>query len=199
MMDSVYLVLQPGLLGNEARSELWKKTRRKMTFAVGFLAAGPDAIPEIYPEHPLQADQRELLASLAGKDNQVAAILLQAFSAPGQGWLKTFSNILEKPANQDVVNRTLDAASHLFSKARPEGKVDMTLEELVEEANSWAMEQSEELRSFYPHLVALRVLSGLGYGVVRPVFSKTDAIGSLMRRKLQPITEPLLDQVNVLM
>ena len=40
-------------------------------------------------------------------------------------------------------------------------------------------------------LKALYLLSGLGYGVVRPVFSKTDAIGSLMRKKLEPVFAPL--------
>jgi hypothetical protein len=37
----------------------------------------------------------------------------------------------------------------------------------------------------------MRILSGLGYGVVRPVLRDTTAIGSLMRRKLEPVIGPL--------
>ena len=47
------------------------------------------------------------------------------------------------------------------------------------------------------HLVlAMRVLSGLSYGVVRPVFGDSTAIGSLMRRKLEPLFAPLRGHVD---
>jgi hypothetical protein len=44
----------------------------------------------------------------------------------------------------------------------------------------------------------MRILSGLGYAVVRPVFCKTDAIGSLMRRKLEPVSAPLRQMILLL-
>ncbi len=47
-------------------------------------------------------------------------------------------------------------------------------------------------------LRAMRVLSGLSYGVVRPVFRDSTAIGSLMRRKLEPVLVPLLEQIKIL-
>ncbi len=46
---------------------------------------------------------------------------------------------------------------------------------------------------------SLRVLSGLGFGVVRPIFRKTTAVGSLMRRKLEPVLQPLMEEITVLM
>jgi hypothetical protein len=49
-----------------------------------------------------------------------------------------------------------------------------------------------------PELRALRVLSGLGYGVVRPALGGTDAIGSLMRRKLEPVLGPVNEQIRIL-
>jgi hypothetical protein len=33
---------------------------------------------------------------------------------------------------------------------------------------------------------------------VRPIFLKTTAIGSLMRRKIQPVVTPLIDAIAVL-
>jgi hypothetical protein len=47
-------------------------------------------------------------------------------------------------------------------------------------------------------LVAARVLSGLSYGVVRPVFRGTTAIGSLMRKKLAPVMQQLYPHLDSL-
>jgi hypothetical protein len=38
----------------------------------------------------------------------------------------------------------------------------------------------------------------LDEAIVNPVFSRTDAIGSLMRKKLQPVTGPILEQLAVI-
>ena len=45
---------------------------------------------------------------------------------------------------------------------------------------------------------AMIFLSLIDEPVVDPVFSKTDAIGTVMRKKLQPVSEPILQQVEVL-
>jgi hypothetical protein len=42
------------------------------------------------------------------------------------------------------------------------------------------------------------LLSGLGYGVLRPVLRDTTAIGSLMRRKIEPVMTPLLEKIALL-
>jgi len=47
-------------------------------------------------------------------------------------------------------------------------------------------------------VAAIRLLSGLGYGVLRPVLRDSTAIGSLMRRKLVSTTDSLLVQIGVL-
>ena len=47
-------------------------------------------------------------------------------------------------------------------------------------------------------LVTLRLLSGLGYGVLRPVLRDTTASGSLLRRKLEPVLGPLLQRLETL-
>jgi len=40
-------------------------------------------------------------------------------------------------------------------------------------------------------LIAMRILSGVGYGLIRPVLSDPTTLGSLMRRKLAPVIDPL--------
>ncbi len=47
-------------------------------------------------------------------------------------------------------------------------------------------------------LKAILVLSQVGEPVVDPIFSKTDAIGTVMRKKLEPVAAPLRDQFAIL-
>lgn len=201
-IDTVRLVLQPGLLDDEQVEGLWRKAQRKPAYYVGFIAARPDGLPEPASAHPL-ADSAPL-AELKAGDNPLAGLLLRVMSAQGQAFLNTVLRVFEKPSNQDVVIISLDTLAAYFAAARPEGPVDETLEGLQQEADTWLAERSEvwPLRAVAgvsdEMLLALRVLSGLSYGVVRPVFGDSTAIGSLMRRKLQPVLIPLLDRLSAL-
>ena len=48
-MESVRLVLQPGLLEPQRRADLWRRSARKPAYLVGFLQALPDELPEPEP------------------------------------------------------------------------------------------------------------------------------------------------------
>lgn len=198
-IETVRLVLQPRLLEMGQVEALWRKAQRKPAYYVGFLMARPDALPLEAAPHPLlERLQPAIGEMLAGGGNALAALLQRVFSAPGQAFVDTVFRMFEKPSNQDVINLGLDAIAGYFMAARPEGPADATLEELQAEAAAWlsASEQAAALRALPEladsQLLALRVLSGLSYGVVRPVFRDSTAIGSLMRRKLQPLMTPLL-------
>lgn len=203
MMESIELVLTPGLLTDAVRDDLWKKAQRKNAYYVGFLAALPDDLPMPVPAHPALGRHGAMLEARAGQGDALAGLLQRCLSGAGQAYLETVLRVLNKPANQDVVNRLLDVVADYFAAARPELRPDQTLDELVAEAESWLtvsavaasglLQAAPELRGA---LRALRVLSGLGYGVVRPVFRDSTAIGSLMRRKLAPVLDPVLAQVE---
>jgi hypothetical protein len=132
--------------------------------------------------------------------DSLAALTLNLLDGPGQAWVQTVLRVLEKPSNQDVVNSSLDVIAGYCAPARPEGRVDRTLPQLEQEAEAWldgddvaallAIGVAREI------LLALRVLSGLSYGVVRPVFGDSTAIGSLMRRKLEPVMGPLREHLQ---
>jgi hypothetical protein len=51
---------------------------------------------------------------------------------------------------------------------------------------------------FEADCAALDALAAVDADSVRPIFLKTTAIGSLMRRKIQPVVAPLLDAVGLL-
>jgi hypothetical protein len=111
--------------------------------------------------------------------------------------------VLDKPTNQDVVNSLLDCVAGYFAAVRPEGPPDATIEALETEATAFLEGLGGELGDVVAATPALRelvgamrVLSGLSYGVVRPVFGDSTAIGSLMRRKLEPVFVPLRRHID---
>jgi len=201
MMVTVSLVLQPGLVDEAQRQDLWKRAQRKNAYYVGFLIALPDAIPETRPAHPLWQQYGDFLLQRSAAGDDLAALLARSLDAGGQAYLDTVLKVFKKPSTQDVVNTALDVVANYCAGARPEGKADLTLEELLAEADAW-LEQDANAKALAAQaseligpLRALRVLSGLSYGVVRPVFRDSTAIGSLMRRKLEPVMGPLLAEI----
>ena len=203
-IETVRLVLQPGLLDSPQVESLWRKARRKPAYFVGFLAARPDELPEQHAAHGLLEPINAQLSQLAAAGNDLAALLLRVLSPQGQAYVETVFRVFEKPNNQDVVNLTLDHLAAYFAAAREGGAVDATLDELLVEARTWAATaaEAEPLMALSgieaAQLRALRVMSGLSYGVVRPAFRDSTAIGSLMRRKLQPVLTPMLAELSQL-
>jgi len=205
MMETVRLVLQAGLIDEETRVDLWQKAQRKNAYYVGFLAARPDDLPDTADPHSLLTEQGEGLKTLVEqRGNNLANLLLRVLGAQGQVYLNTIVKVLKKPVNQDVVVALLDVLANGFRICRGAEKVDLALEELIDEADQWVKSGRDEIvalralsERFLPMLRAGRVLSGMGYGVVRPALKGTDAMGSLMRRKLEPIVRPLRAEIDV--
>jgi len=202
-IETIRLVLQPGLLDPAQRDDLWRKAGRKPPYYVGFLATLPDDIPETHAAHPLFQTHAHALGALAERNNPAAAILLRVLSGSGQAWLQTLYKIFKKPSNQDVINITLDEIAGYFSAVR-EQPVDATLEQLQEQALAWTEQEPQarellaEVGELRDVLLAVHVLSGASYGVVRPVFKGTTAIGSLMRKKLAPVMQLLYRHLDAL-
>lgn len=194
--ESVRMALQPGLLSREEVEALWKRSARKSASLVGFMWAIPDDIPEILPPHPRFKDWSGTLQGLSA-DNPVAAQLLRLSAPPGQAFLETFERVLRKPPSQDVVSAALEAMAAYLRSAGWSERPDATLDELAGEAERlmqtapWSA-CAQALPEAAPALRSMALLSCLNYGVLRPVFSLSDAIGSLMRKKLLPVTDPLL-------
>lgn len=207
MMESVRLVLQPGLIDAEDRLSLWKKSTRKQAYLVGFLQALPDDLPEPVSARSDAEDHGRQLLTLAREGNSCAVTLRRVQSSSGQTFLRTLSSVLRKPPTQDVVQATFDIVRDYFSSLRPDGDPDLPLVDLIEDAQTftcveYAPESVRACNAVAPSLgaeiSAMRLLSGLGYGVLRPVLRDPTAMGSLMRRKLQPVTDSVLEQIDIL-
>lgn len=206
IVESVRLVLQPGLVTNDVIESLWSKGQRKNAFLVGFLKALPDALPEKSSAHRDIDMLTARLQPLIEQDNVFAEQLLRICSVEGQSFLKTVKAVMKKPSSQDVVVALMEAIESYFAKVCLKDRPSEDFACLVNSAKNICAEagvHSEELKAvleevpdFKPMLESILVLSWLGEKVMNPIFSQTDAIGSAMRKKLQPLFDPLSEQID---
>lgn len=209
---SVSLVLQEGLIEPAERMRLWEKARHKHAYYVGFLQAIPDELPDQQAANPAWTSSCQRLAGLLEEGNPFATQLCRLLSPAGQSYLASVDTVLKKPANQDVMVELMQALDrHAASLSLGEYKLD-DIEDIVRMAgamvagevgtDSESNQSLQRLIRTHPgsarHVRAMLVLGLLGETVLNPVFSRTDAIGTVMRKKLKPVTEPIHEQINIL-
>ncbi len=205
-IDTVRLILQPGLITETQRRDLWARARRRTAFYVGFLLAVPDALPESRPAHPQWEALRHALETPLTQGNPVASQLLRLLSPAGQVWLHTVQAAMKKPTDQDTVASLMDAVELHGRAARPTPERPRSFEDLharVEAQLAGPTAEVSEVLEHLPqrHLPLLRSTLALAYvseQLVAPIFGLTDAVGSVMRRKIEPVTRPLGEHLAVL-
>ena len=214
VVDSVRLVLQPGLIDETVRQSLWKKGLRKSAFYVGFLFADTENLPEASGDHAQLTQAVEQLQPLLESGNPLALQLLRVLDKAGQNYLQTVEKVIDKVADQEVMIALVRALQVYFRKTWP---IDYSVEyrrlpEEIDNAVAAMMQTSETeqhslamIAQVLQHTLhlnqkvkALLKLSLVGESLLNPIFSQTDAVGSVMRKRLQPVTDWLLDNIAVL-
>jgi hypothetical protein len=201
-MESVRLVLQPGLLDGAARAELWRRSARKPAHLLGFMQALPDALPDAEPERRDALEVRARLADLIAAGDPCAGLLDRVLSGAGQSFLRTLGLFLTKSPTQELVTHAFDLMRDYFGALRPEGDPDLPMDALMAEAGAFVAGSgpAAQCLAVVPGLVddiaALRVLSGVGQGATRAYLIDSTASGSLMRRKLSPVLDVLQGQIE---
>jgi hypothetical protein len=204
MMESVRLVLKkPGLIDEETRLSIWKKAQRKNALYVGFLASQPDSLPDQLPAHGEYEALKPQLQPLADAGNPFARQLLRVLSGPGQTYLATVKEVLGKPSNQDVVVVLMDTIRDYFAAIRPYDEPVREMEALMDIVDQRLEQPDEHLQTILEtvpeqagRIRAMLVLSLVGERLVAPIFALTDAVGSVMRKKIEPVSRPVLENVD---
>ena len=203
IIDNVRLVLQPGLINEEMRRELWDRAGRKTLYYVGFLLAIPDELPQPAAEHVALASVSERLETLAAQDNPYARQLKRLLSAAGQAYLQTLDKAVAKLVNQDMTVALLQGMENYFEAVGAQGDrsqsglremddVAASVRQRLQADDDQALNQClAELPELSSGIEAMLCLSMVGEAIVNPIFSQTDAMGSVMRKKLEPVTQPL--------
>jgi hypothetical protein len=209
IIESVRLVLQPGLISQQEKEKLWAKTKTKRSYYVGFLHASADDLPVEADAHKDHAIIRQRLEPLLQQGNTYALMLEKVLSAKGQAFINTVEEAFKKPGNQDVVVSLLEAVAQYFESILPEGFPEDDIDSICTQAGELCCSDSDEINEVVialtgtaedaqKYLSAMTVLACLSVKLVNPIFARTDAIGTVMRKKIKPLTDPVLEQLKIL-
>jgi len=207
IVESVRLVLQPDLISETQRQGLWSKANRKSAFYMGFLYATPDALPEKAAAHPQWLETQQCLQEMCDNNNYYAIQLCRLFSRSGQAFMVVVEMTLKKITDQDVVVALLNSFDKYFVSFHPDFELkSSTFSEIIERVNSLIESKTDNLLQdllskvpqLEPQIRAMLALACVGEKLVDPIFAQTDAVGSVMRKRLLPLTEPLLECLHTL-
>ena len=209
IIESVRLVLQPGLISQQEKEKLWSKTKSKRSFYVGFLHACADDLPVVVDAHEHYEIIKQQLEPLLQQANPFALMLEKVLSEKGQAYIKTVEDALKKPGNQDVVVSLLEAISKYFETILPDKFTDDDIEAICCEAQTFCCGDNQALNKVVAslqgsvedvekYLSAMTVLACLSVKLVNPIFARSDAIGTVMRKKIKPVTDRIVEQLRIL-
>lgn len=205
MIDSVKAALQPGLVSQEQVRDLWTRAKSKGAYFVGFLHAIPHDLPGDAPASPAYETACTACGALADAGNPVAELVMRVLSPAGQNYLNTVELALKRPGNQDVVVSLFMAIENYYAAISPGFKNKRDINAIIDEAHGkfdQANAELEAVKQALPdldnQLKAMLVLSGYCEQLLFPVFGQTDAVGSVMRKKIEHLTTPLKQQLAIL-
>lgn len=211
IIESVKLILQPGLITEEEKLDIWARGKKKNVFQVGFLHTVPDDLPDIQDARPDFEIHQHQLDNMIKAGNHFAAMLLRLLSGHGQTFLHSCLHILKRPANQDVVVSFLEALEKYFAQIRLSVFHYRSMAEIVAEvdkllqSNESEMQTDEQLDALikgFPTLLndirAMLILAHVGVPLINPIFATTDSVGSVMRKKIDPVSQPIVKCIKQL-
>jgi len=225
MLTSARLVLQPGLISDDEIMSLWKKAKSKNTLYVGFLDSRPDNMPQQCAEHSRYQEIKETLSDLLCDNNPYAITLCKLLSESGQTFLKTAESSFKRIPNYDIAGALFESIRRYVYVSQPEagqtlqhhelaltlhGKPQTDINELTLLVNNIFHEEndiscSDELKAvqaqipdLLEQLKAVLFLTRTSQTLLAPTIANSTAVGSLMRKKLKPVFDPIVMNLKIL-
>ena len=211
IVNMVRLCLQKDLITDKQRIELWARAKRKNPFYVGFLHTDAKQIPLEIKAHTKFSSIHEQLNLPVSENNPYAQALCGLLDQSGQKWLKTIKLSLKKPVDQDVVISLFYAISKHFSlpinTLIKDGRGTRSIEIAMEHSHTVCQEPDNEALqqllstlddAYHPMVDSMIVLAQMGEHTLIPIFSGNESVGVVMRKRLLPLTTPLLEKVDIL-
>jgi hypothetical protein len=209
IMDTVRLALTPGLINDDDKQRLWLKGERQNAYRVGFLQALPRHLPQPLTARPDLLQHGIALGALADKGNALARTLLLTLDAAGQTFVHTCRLVMERPTHPEVTAAALNVIGAYFrpGSVTPAERDIRAIVAYADVAHREAQQPNERsqlgsiLRAtpdLAPDLRALLVLAGVSERVVVDILAHTSASGTVLQKKLQPVTSIIIEQLHVL-
>jgi len=205
VVATIRLLLQPGLIEESVRERIFRLGTHRNAYHIGFLEAVPDDLPEaVAPRDDLERF-RDSLSTLATQGNTLAALLMKLLDRPGQTFLTVSEVQLQHPIDKYTVAKMMDIVGRYFDVARGEQSAARDLQTAQAQVAEWlsnpdhasadVLRAAPELR---PEIEAMLLLAHSGEALVTPIIAASTASGTLLRRKLEPVLHPLLQQYATL-
>lgn len=206
VVQTIRLMLQPGLVSTEARERLWARANhRNLYHRLGFIEADADVLPDPQPARALPSDERSALAALASAGNRAAERLLTLRDSAGQTFLAVSEELLRNPVDKYTVAILLNSIGRYFAPARYTNTEPAQIEALLsdpvsqlDKLDSSTMALITAVPPLRKEIAAMLALSQVDETAVASTLAKTTASGTLLRRKLEPFLGLLLRQYEVL-
>ena len=200
IIDTVKLLLCSGLLNEEESGQLRARAENHVACLVGFLSAGPNYLS--VPQAARRFDTE------SGNDALMEQLLRHTASPEGETFLRCAHQALEKAVDMDTVVDTLNALGDYGKPLRGEMDLPRSAQDLRQIVDSLTDSSGTTLDSDEvparksaknpDRQSALITLSLCGEPLVVSFFAKSDAVGSLMRKKLKPVLEPVFAALDTL-
>lgn len=208
IMDTVRWLLHYDLVDEAAQTTLWNRGREHGAYYVGFLEIHPDNLPKKLSARADYAKVSARLAPLIEAQNVFALQLLRLLSAPGQSFLAGCEEALQRPGTHEIVSPLLNAIGQYLAPLSdylvPATSIETWLAEGAQLATgkpdlppplSDLLNAAPELRD---DISALLMLARTGSELAYLILSRTTAVNALLCTKLQPLFEPLTQQMRML-
>lgn len=205
-VNIVYMVracLQGELLSEQQRNSLWQRAKRRHPFYVGFAFAKASHIPIQTQQAAAYDEVSQVLADELAAENPFARLLCNQLSAEGRAWLELIKLSLKKPVDPDVVVALFHAIDQRYDcPAKPDRGVreldSVDIQALQEQHNELDAVLSRLPDAYRPLMQAALLLAMIGENTLNPIFGGNDSVGTVMRKRLQPLTKPLLEKLDIL-
>lgn len=122
--------------------------------------------------------------------------MLRLLDAPGQTFLNVAEDVLLHLADQEVAIALFNTLGGYFSSlSTTEGLRDIAaigrqVERLLQEENQLRL-LLKAIPALTQEIRAMLMLSHVSEYLLNPVFSQTDAVGTVMQERMEPVTIPL--------
>ena len=204
VVATIKLILKPDLIDEATRRRIWSRASHRNAYQLGFLAAAPGNLPDPLPARADFSAHAATLDTLARAGNPLAALMRTLMDTPGQTFLAACEDQLEHPIDKFTAANLLDVIGEFLAPARmgPPATSIAMLRERAEAGYNASDDSMTTLREALPELrreiVAMLALAQASETLALPVISQTTATGTLLRRKLAPVTDPLLEYCRAL-
>jgi hypothetical protein len=206
VINTVKLVLQPGLIAEDIRQRIWSRGTHRNAYHLGFLDANPNDLPNPLPARADFNEHRTTLQQLADAGNGTAALLMRVLAGPGQTFLAVSEDQIRHPLDKFTAAHLFEIIGNYFGPVRGLLAADDDVGQVVAAAEAAVDEPRDQglatLLATAPALTrevrAMLVLGATREALITPIIAQTSATGTVLRRKLEPVTNALLAEYVVL-